>query len=95
MTSPHQKERTKAFSQRILDGAGGEIRLIKGIERNRPCWFYLRLNPAQLTQYKLARVKPLMNIYDYGEILYCGWGGHPNGSAAEYMLIMYNYKTPG
>jgi len=66
-----------SFILKVIKSEGGEIRLIIAQENSKDCWFYVRMNPGSYSEYKSKMKKGDLNIRDYGEILFSGWGKTP------------------
>lgn len=62
------------FVEKIFQQDGGPIRFIKAKEKGKDCWFLISLNPETYKEYKLKMLVGNLNIRDYGEIIYSGWG---------------------
>jgi len=53
------------------------LRLVTGKNQGSDAWWYIRVKPEKMALY-VRRVKSeFIDLADYGEILYCGWGKEP------------------
>ena len=62
------------FTQTMMMQDGGEVRYITAREKNRPCWFFVRLEASRYAEYKRSLSHPMTNLSDFGQILLSGWG---------------------
>lgn len=83
-----------SFALKLINQEGGEIRFIKSKENGKPCWCYLRIEPAKWQAYKQALRQKFMNIRDYGEVLKTGWGEHPPAGVITYIHEEFGFETP-
>lgn len=82
------------FLLKIVQERGGEIRFIRALEDDKPCWFYLRLTPEKLTAYERALQQGDFDIRDYGTILESDWGDYPPADVVAFMRDEYGFMTP-
>jgi len=72
MTLPDNK---KFYIQRV--GKKGTIYLTSGFYNDRPNWNYVRVDSLKLPMF-LRQIKTgIIDVADYGEVLFSGWGKEP------------------
>lgn len=63
------------FTEKYIKEQGGIVRYIIALEKDRECWFFLKINPSQYNKYCQAiKVGKINDINKYGEIIKSGWG---------------------
>ena len=83
-----------SFMLKIVQERGGGIRFIRALEKNIPCWFYLRVVDDKVSAYREKLKTGKMDIRDYGEILESDWGDYPPQDVIAFMKKEYNFDTP-
>ena len=79
-----------SFAEKIIDKEGGLIRYITATKDGKPCWYFLKLHPAQYREYLKNLKLEQLNLNDFGEILLCGWGEHASSIAKKLMRKKYD-----
>jgi|TARA_B110000259_G_scaffold182219_1_gene225470 hypothetical protein len=51
--------------------------LVKGIDDNRPAWYYVLIERLKLPMFKKALNDNIIHLEEYGKILYSAYGDHP------------------
>lgn len=82
-----------SFTNKLIEKEGGDIRFILTTENDKPCWCYLKVEPSKFADYKRALKHKTMDIREYGEILYGGWGDYPPEDVVLFMEYIYGYET--
>ncbi|MDX1974363.1 MAG: hypothetical protein SFT92_01675 [Rickettsiales bacterium] len=83
-----------AHSQKILRERGNEIRFIRAVEDDKPCWFYLKLDPSKVMEYEQKIKNGDLHVREYGHIIESGWGNYPPADVVGFMIDEYEFETP-
>lgn len=70
------------FASKLLKRGGG-LRMVNAIENGRECWFIIKVDPVKFLEYRHAMSCDCVDLYDYGQILDCGWGDTPPSGRIE------------
>ena len=62
------------FASKFLQQRGGDVRLVHAIQRDRKCWFIIKLDPVKFLEYRNLIGIAGVNLADYGQVLDRGWG---------------------
>lgn len=54
-----------------------QVFLVKGAKQGKPVWIYLLVNKALLPVFQHKMGQPGVDVAQYGEVLYSGWGKEP------------------
>ena len=81
-------------THKILKERGEDIRFIRAVEEDKPCWFYLKLHPDKIVEYEAKMESGDLDIRDYGEILESDWGSYPAEDVVGFMKDEYGFDTP-
>ena len=81
------RKRTQTTADRVDDNASPETQakradasllfLVKGIDDNRPAWYYVLVERLKLTMFKRALNDNIIHLEEYGKILYSAYGENP------------------
>lgn len=82
-----------AHVEKIMEKDGGLVRYLTATEQGKPCWFFIRLNPASYREYTRHLRHQSMNIRDFGVILLGGWGKTAPAYAVRLMQKKYGLST--
>jgi len=63
-----------SFSARIIKSRNNLIQLVTGISRDKKAWWIVKVNPAKAEMLKVRLAQSGLNLKEYGEILFKGWG---------------------
>jgi hypothetical protein len=50
---------------------------VTGKEQGRDCWYYVLVDKPKLELFKAKLKSSYIQLYDYGKIIYSGWGKEP------------------
>lgn len=51
--------------------------LVTGKDQGKDCWYYVLVEKPKLELFKAKCKTDFVQVDDYGEILYSGWGNQP------------------
>ena len=66
-----------SFVDKIVNSRNYLIRLVRGKNQGEKAWWFVRVHPEKFEKYKIAVRTEALDLADYGEILYSGWGENP------------------
>lgn len=72
-----------SFTAKLANELGRGIFLITGKNQGRALWHYVRVPPEQVSALKQAVKTGALNVGQYGEVLYSGWGEAPPDSITD------------
>jgi len=70
------------FVKKIIKAQNSIIYLVTGKEQGKDSWFYVRVSKLKEPLLKAALEKGELNVPDYGDIIYSGWGVEPDEEIA-------------
>ncbi|ACT69300.1 hypothetical protein ACJZTR_01410 [Neorickettsia risticii] len=74
-----QKSRkdTAGFAESVRKKRSDCVYLVRGKDKNRPAWHYVLVDKVKKEMFLAAAKSGSIDVKDYGEILYSGWGEDP------------------
>lgn len=74
-----QKSRKNAagFAEGVRKKRSDCVYLVRGKDKNRPAWHYVLVDKVKKEMFLAAAKSGSLDVKDYGEILYSGWGENP------------------
>ncbi len=66
-----------SFVEKLLQSRDELLRLVTGKDQGQDAWWYIRLKPELFEQYKTALKQDSIDLEQYGEVLFSGWGKKP------------------
>lgn len=66
-----------SFASQIRRDRPENIYLVRGTSGGRPAWFYVLIEPLRKHAFLRAIESGSLDVADYGEILFSGWGVDP------------------
>ncbi|MDA7705082.1 hypothetical protein N8772_01200 [Rickettsiales bacterium] len=82
-----ERNRGNTTADRVIDNASPETQakradasllfLVKGIDDNRPAWYYVLVERLKLPMFKRALNDNIIHLEEYGKILYSAYGEDP------------------
>jgi hypothetical protein len=81
------RAKSQTTADRVADNASPETQakradasllfLVKGIDDNRPAWYYVLVERLKLPMFKRALNDNIIHLEEYGKILYSAYGEDP------------------
>ena len=66
-----------SFVDRVVKSRDHLLRLVTGKSGGHDAWWYVRVKNNLFEQYKIAVKGEVIDLSEFGEILFTGWGKEP------------------
>jgi hypothetical protein len=66
-----------SFARQLQTSLGEWVYLVRGTHSASPAWHYVLVEKTKLPLFLKAAQASSLDVADYGEILYSGWGENP------------------
>ncbi len=66
-----------AFLAKLQSSRTDLLYLVTGRDAGRKCWYYVMVDKAKHSLFKAKLKTDFIQLNDYGNILYSGWGEEP------------------
>jgi len=78
------------FTDKLATSRQSLIRLARGNEDGIATWYYVKIdnNKFSLYEQRMKRGEEI-DVYDYGQVLYSGWGENPPEEITQKILEIY------
>ena len=72
-----------SWISKIESERGNQVYLVRGKVKNKQAWYYVFVDKLKVTIFLKMIDEGSLNLEDYGEVLYSGWGNDPPKKIVE------------
>lgn len=78
-----------SFTARLQSSRNELLWLVTGKDKGKQCWYYVLVDKPKLALFKKDSQSDFIQVNDYGEILYSGWGDEPPQDIKDKIKTQY------
>jgi len=72
-----------SFAEKFKSSLGELVYLVRGKDKGREAWHYVFLQKTKSSLFLAKLRQGSLDVADYGEVLYSGWGKNPPESIVQ------------
>ncbi len=80
---------SKRFTEKLKTSEAHNVFLSRGTHNGRATWHYIKVEKNKLPLFKKALEKDSIELADFGEILFSGWGESPPDNITKQVKKMF------
>lgn len=79
-----------SFLNKFQSSRGDLVYLVRGDDAGRDVWHYVLVDKAKLPLFKRMVTSSSIDVAEYGQVLYSGWGKEPPQEITEKVKQQYS-----